>query len=485
MGNQESVPNQKKVLKKKKVLESQKRNQPRNQQYQQSNQQYQQYHQSNQQYQHRNQQQNQHNNLNNYGQKLLKRENISIQNDSQYNDFSNYNYEIKTKNSDLNDALVNRTMIQNKTDYLDHTNYLERPTNSNALMSSPKPNFDNIKFNPNNFNDQVNEYRTSIETEKSEFEENIKKQKDEFYEYHEKKRHTLEEKISEFEENYDPWDILGLEHGDLNVNNIKKAYKRCALKYHPDKAGPKYENLFNVVNQSYIYLLHKAEETQEIEMKTTQDVTKREYESYNDGMINMHIDKDNFNINKFNEIFNKFKLEDENDQGYGDLLKNEKDVDEKKPFFNSKVSNQIFNEHFNKIKDKKSQAIVEFQEPLSLNTQGTLNAGELGQDFQGGFGSSQDANLGYTDIKQAYYEDNLLINPDKVKIKKYRNVDEYESERSKMNYKPNEQEKMRYIEIEKKNKERERMRIDALKTKDVSLTQNYNKINKKLIVHKK
>ena len=172
MGNQESVPAQKKVLKKKKVLETQQRNQPRNQQHR--NQQPRNQQHRNQQNQ-QNQQQNQQNNLNNYGQKLMKRENISIQNDSQYNDFSNYNYEIKTKNSDLNDALVNRTMIQNKTDYLDHTNYLERPTNSNALMSSPKPNFDNIKFNPNNFNDQVNEYRTSIETEKNEFEENIQK----------------------------------------------------------------------------------------------------------------------------------------------------------------------------------------------------------------------------------------------------------------------------------------------------------------------
>ena len=129
--------------------------------------------------------------------------------------------------------------------------------------------------------------------------------------------------------------------------------------------------------------------------------------------------------------------------------------------------------------------IYELQQPLSLNAQGTLNVGELGQDFQGGFGSSQDANLGFTDIKQAYYEDNLLINPDKVKIKKYRNVDEYESERSRMSYKPNEQEKMRYIEIDKKNKEKERIRMEALKTKDINLTQNYNKINKKLIVHKK
>jgi len=111
--------------------------------------------------------------------------------------------------------------------------------------------------------------------------------------------------------------------------------------------------------------------------------------------------------------------------------------------------------------------------------------GELGQDFQGGFGSSQDANLGYTDIKQAYYEDNLLINPDKVKYKNYKNVDEYENERSKLSYKPNEEEKMKYIQIENKKKQREQIRINLLKEKDYSLTNNYNKINKKLIVHKK
>ena len=100
------------------------------------------------------------------------------------------------------------------------------------------------------------------------------------------------------------------------------------------------------------------------------------------------------------------------------------------------------------------------------------------------FGSSQD-NLGYTDIKQAYYEDNLLINPEKVKFKNYKNVDEYESERSKMSYKPNEEEKMKYIKIDNKKKQREKIRLELLKEKDYNLTNNYNKINKKLIVHKK
>jgi len=422
------------------------------------------------------------NNLNEYGNKMLHRENISIPKKNDYNDFSNYNYEIKTKNSDLNDALMSRTMIQNKTTYLDHNNYLERPTDSNSLLKNPKPNFDNIKFNPNNFNDQIKDYKDSIEDERNVFEENIKKQKNEFYEYQNKKKNLLEKKIKEFEENYDPWDILGLEYGNYNIQDIKKAYKKCALKYHPDKAGKKYENLFNIVNQSYIYLLQKAEENNEFEYKTKQDVTKREYEEYNDGMVNMHIDKDNFNINKFNEIFEKFRVNDENDDGYGDLLKN--DTSENQPFFNTKVSNQIFNEHFSKIKEKQSNALIEYDEPQSLNAAGTLTVGELGQDLSGGFGSSQD-NLGYTDIKQAYYEDNLLINPDKVKIKNYKNVDEYENERARLSYKPDEQEKMKYIQIENKKKRRENARIQLLKEKDINISNNYNKINKKLIVHKK
>ena len=422
------------------------------------------------------------NNLNEYGTKLLYRENIPIQKEKDYNDFSNYNYEIKTKNHDLNSALVNRSMIQNQSRHLNHNNYLERPSDSNSQLVNPKPSFDNIKFDPNNFNDQIKDYKTSIENEKNVFEENIKKQKDEFYEYQTNKKNLLEKKIKEFEDNYDPWDILGLEYGSYNIIDIKKAYRKNALKYHPDKAGKKYENLFNIINQSYIYLLQKAEEENEFEHKINQDVIRKDYESYSDGMENMHIDKDNFNINKFNEIFEKFRLNDENDEGYGDLLKNDKT--ENQPFFNSKVSNQIFNEHFNKIKENKSNALIEYDEPNSLNASGTLTVGQLGGDYSEGFGSSND-NLGYTDIKQAYYEDNLLINPDKVKIKNYRNVDEYESERSKLNYKPNEQEKMKYIQIENKKKQKEKIRLELLKEKDYNLSNNYNKINKKLIVHKK
>jgi len=425
--------------------------------------------------------------LNSHGRQIKQRDNIPIENKSEYNDFSNYNYEIKSRNTDLNNALVNRTMLQNsaknKTEYSD---YLERPSDSNGLLKNPKPNFDNIIFNPNNFNEQVSEYKNSIEEDKTIFEQNIKNQQDNFYKSQNNKKNSLNKKIKEFEEKYDPWDILGLERNNYNVIDIKRAYRRNALKYHPDKAGDKYENLFNIINQSYIYLLQKAEDVNETENKINQEVTSQEYDKYNDGMVNIHIDKDNFNINNFNEIFDKFKVDDDDNDGYENLLK--KEDKEENTFLNKKMSNEIFNQHFNNLKNQKSNALIQYDEPESLNTQGSLNVQELGQTYSGGYGTSiqsSQSNLGYTDIKQAHYDDNLLINPESIKYKKYNNVDEVERERASVSFKANKDEKIKYINIEKKKKQIETDRINKLKEKDIGLSNNYSKINKKLIINKK
>ena len=315
------------------------------------------------------------------------------------------NYEIKSKNREINSKLMERSMIQNKKTIDHQGQFLERPINSNLTMSNPKPNFDNIQFNPDNFQDQVKNYRNNMDDEKYQFEENLKNEKDIFYKKQREKEEKLNKSIKEFEDNYDPWNILGIEHGLMDISLIKKAYRKKALQYHPDKAGPKYEHIFNIVNQSYIYLLHKAEEEEEIEIKTTKEVTKQDYESFQDGMVNMHLDKDNFNINKFNEIFDKFRVGDENDDGYNDLLKDETN---EQPLFNSKVSNEIFNAHFKKLKEKQSTALVAFDEPDSVNAVGSLQAGSLGASYQDGFGSSQSSNLGFTDIKQAYFDDSAV-----------------------------------------------------------------------------
>ena len=107
MGNQESVPANPGLIKKKKVKPKQKptHRKPTNNI------------QNNNTHKIINQNNKNNCNLNENGKKLLQRQNIPIPKKDEYNDFSNYNYELKSKNTDLNDSLVNRTMIQNKISY--------------------------------------------------------------------------------------------------------------------------------------------------------------------------------------------------------------------------------------------------------------------------------------------------------------------------------------------------------------------------------
>jgi len=48
----------------------------------------------------------------------------------------------------------------------------------------------------------------------------------------------------------DYYDILGLKR-DASAEDIKKAYRKLALKYHPDKAGKAAEGKFKEVNEAY------------------------------------------------------------------------------------------------------------------------------------------------------------------------------------------------------------------------------------------
>ena len=55
--------------------------------------------------------------------------------------------------------------------------------------------------------------------------------------------------------NRNPWDILGLPHG-ATPDEIKRAYKEKALKYHPDKNGD--QEIFKAVSEAYRQLKNRT-----------------------------------------------------------------------------------------------------------------------------------------------------------------------------------------------------------------------------------
>jgi hypothetical protein len=368
---------------------------------------------------------------------------------------------------------------------------MDYPSNSNNELTDPKKNFENIKFTPYNFTDEVQKYKTTLNDENTEFERAENERRNNFKKKQTEKEKYLNKQIELFEQKYDPWSILGLQNGDYDMDRIKKAYKKSALKYHPDRAGDKYKDMFQIITQSYIYLLKKAEERDGEQKKTSRPVIHSDYEDdINEAVENIYIDKDKFDLNQFNNIFEKYKVPSSYDKGYGDMAKeNINAIKDDDQIFGKKFNNDVFNAHFNTSKSKKkgSNALIEYQDPSALeSSMVNLNTTFLGgideiEDF-GSVNSSN--NLSYTDYKKAHVDETMLIDVNKVKYKTYNSIDHLENERSQLSFELSPEDRRRSEYLERKRVEDDNHRMQKQNQYDSMIEGQYRKINQRLIVHK-
>ena len=358
---------------------------------------------------------------------------------------------------------------------------MDYPSNSNNELITPKANFENLEFTPYNFNEEINKFKKSIDDDKNTFEKKEEERRKKFIMEQSKKEDFLKTQIKKFESDYNPWEILGLEYNDYNIDHIKKAYKKNALKYHPDRAGNKYQDKFQLITESYIYLLKKVEEKDSLNIKLNKEVNNTLYEDdINENVENIYVSKDNFDINKFNTIFDKYKIPSKFDKGYGNL----DNYTEDNELFGKKCNNDIFNEHFNSLKGKKkSSAIIEYNEPIALES--TLNSDFLGIDEIDDFGTVNNNNLSYTDYKKAHVDENLLIDVNKVKYNTYNSIDHLENERSKLVYEASLEDKKRIQYAQNKKDKDEELRQRKQREYDEMIEKQYKRINQKLIVNLK
>jgi hypothetical protein len=430
--------------------------------------------------------------------------------------------------------------------YPTNTSLLYNDRTFDTMIERPLPH---IEFNKANFNDRIEEYEKNCNKEEEEFEAYEKERKSKFKNYMDKKRDKLKQEIKKFEENYNPYEILGLEQNDLDISNIRKAYKKMALKYHPDKAGEEYTEQFQVITQSYIYLLKKAEDVEKRNgnfmdnlehqkysnnnysktdpsydlankiAERSRDVEPKPKRTYNRKKSNensqriervhdtrltdylpsknvskakeinyldedakgdiMDVNEKNFDINKFNSLFEKYKMPNEEDKGYGDILKHGlgNEEDEVGEIFNKGMSKEIFNAHFDNMKSKKSGRKQEPLIPESFDSSSSVSCAQIGS-------SSNFSGAKYTDIKQAFYEDNMLIDPNSVKSRKdYRNLQELENERSRLSYDADPETKRIYDQYEREKAAEEEDRMNYLRNRDEALRSHHNVVSRKFLVN--
>lgn len=243
----------------------------------------------------------------------------------------------------------------------------------------------------------------------------------------------------------------------LTEQNMKEA-KKIVLKTHPDKC--RLDNKYFVFfSKAYKKLYDIYEFQNKTNSKKTADKNEY-YDSQNgqvlDKMFDMKKDlKDTGNFNKwFNEQFEKHRLEDPVEHGYGNWLKSDDDI----VFTPQNINKDSMAREMEKRK-KEIQALTPYTGVGS--TFGGSSAGgsslmEYNSNFSSGSLFNGGGGMGYTDLRQAYVESVIPVTEeDYNKTQKFKSVDEYKRHRENINATPlSKEDAMRQLfEQEKKENE--------------------------------
>jgi curved DNA-binding protein CbpA len=273
----------------------------------------------------------------------------------------------------------------------------------------------------------------------------------------------------------DSYKLFNLKKDNFTWDELKKSYKKLAIRNHPDKGGD--ENLFNHITQQFKKLA--LELNQKDNNKSHFDLKKQ----FNDnipsryGFNNISDNEQNFN-QKFNKIFNENKYIDEDIEfGYGDTMvkstKHREDFNIKNIFGKNKVKNNIFNETFEK--KIPTTNIIKYKEPEPLPSSKNLIHSELGAKTTDYTGKTSNNSLQYTDFSIAFNEERIP-NIDKTK-KIFKNIKEYQQySDSYLNKQFTEKELKRKIQFENIEKNNEKLRLKRIIEKDKKIEEHYNKV---------
>jgi curved DNA-binding protein CbpA len=377
------------------------------------------------------------------------------------------------------------------------------------LVPPPSRSFDTLmvrpestKIAPNlmNVNDKIEQFKREQKQEEANFLENLEKAKEQFYKKQKTKEEYFQDELKEFEKNYNPFRILHLDY-NATEDDVKKAYRKFSLKYHPDRPEGNAKK-FMMVSQAYIYLMQKIKEMQgnhghndlrnnakkyfeEMEEKRKQHkASKAEIEDLIEDQ--MEISEKNFDQDKFNKIFEKNRMPTQYDKGYGDGWEDE--THEENVVMNHKFTLDLFNQTFNEVKAKKLEKInsnqvmkIDAPEPQLLSN---LAYEELGQDNIEDFTSGVRENMNFVDYKAAYTKANVLEYDEKYNRGDYKNLDSLVRARDTQSFTVNNEDKEWMQRQEQYEKQREQKRIDNMMAFDRMAEIYSNRANQHFIKNK-
>ena len=232
-------------------------------------------------------------------------------------------------------------------------------------------------------------------------------------------------------------EVLGLEEEvALTEESLKKAYKRVALKAHPDKGGT--EEDFEAITRAHAYLGEillrvKGGRGKEGKMEAPEALQdNRKVDSKQWEMVQpVRLNPKKLDMNAFNQMFEQTRIPDPEEDGYGDWLKGaDEGAGATGPKFGGKFNRDVFNRAFEEeaAKRRAQGQDITVRQPEALTLAPSAGV-ELGRGGGGSFTAAANASLKFTDLKNAYTSENMITTQVAGVNVEARSFDQYSSSR--------------------------------------------------------
>ena len=289
-----------------------------------------------------------------------------------------------------------------------------------------------------------------------------------------------QEKKSSILDGINPYELFGYSEGEkLILQDLKDKYKKYALQTHPDKNNGDTRN-FNIINEAFKYLYEEYKLKQDDKQFNELRNSSRDYieTQSKTNLQNTQFSKDNFNVNKFNSIYDKHRIGNANDDGYGDWSQSNS-FDSEDIVKDSSINTGNFNSMFDS-KVKVTSDLIKYVSPKEMFMNSENNCEELGVDKIDNY-TGKSKTINYTDYKEAHTT-SRLVDPN-TKYNKYNSINEVKAARS--NIKDLTAEELMEIELEKsRQEEAEERRLQQVSKQDNAHFDNYNKIHNIMLTRK-
>lgn len=277
----------------------------------------------------------------------------------------------------------------------------------------------------------------------------------------------------------------------ITEETLKKAYKKAALRAHPDKGGTEEE--FEAITRAYAYLseiLKRMQGGRDISSKveapsaiTTSRQTEAKKWEYTEPV---KLNPKNLDMNAFNRMFEDTHMPDPDQDGYGDWLKTgEGHTGSSGPKFGGKFNRDVFNNMFEEEarKSAKNQSTALIMHPEAMALGPTMGI-EIGRDRPEDYTAAPNAKQHFTDLRAAYTTESTISDKVAGVRVEERRLDTYKASREKAPDPYTAAERVQLSQSEMMLRQREEMRQRRVAERSVAENDYFERMKRLVITDK-